>query len=255
MKVREQRKMLALGWRAMKSYVSALLVVVPVVGFGALVGCAEGAEAEPAESFLATAPIEAGTEEEDESVKIPAPSNPPADEEDDVDAGAGGGSDAGADSGTKPDAGGGGNPGGGGSCASPNTCTGATNLGSVSGDTGADVKTAEGHTSQWFTVRVTENDSGVFGVQLWMTATLTSPPGSNYDLYVYVPSSDTLECSAVSYQSTTTSSTDSATAKFGEGGGLSNGSSDDRTVTVEVRHVSGTCDPANKWKLTLAGNK
>lgn len=245
----------------MKSFVSALLVVVPVAGLGSLVGCAEGAEAEPAESFLAATPVEAGAEEEEESVKIPAPSNPPDDEDaddedgDDADAGAGGGSDAGSDSGTKPDAGGGGGNGGGGSCAAPNTCSGATNLGSVSGDTGADVKTASGHTSQWFTVRVTEDDSDIAGVQLWMTATLTSPPGTNYDLYVYVPSSDTLECSAVSYQSTSTSSTDSATAKFGEGGLLSNGSSDDRTVTVEVRHVSGTCDPANKWTLTLAGNK
>jgi len=240
----------------MKSYVSALLAIAPLAGIGALVGCAEGAEVDPAESFLATTPIEAGTQQDDdESVKIPAPSNPSDDEnvadEDDAGAGGGGdGSDAGADSGVKPDAGGG----GGGSCTSPNTCSGAVDLGSVSGDTGADVKTAQGHTSQWFTVRVTEDDNGIAGVELWMTATLTSPPGSNYDLYVYVPSSDTLECSAVSYQSTSSATTDSATAKLGEGGLFSNGSSDDRTVTVEVRHVSGTCDPANKWTLTLSGN-
>ena len=30
---------------------------------------------------------------------------------------------------------------------------------------------------------------------------------------------------------------------------------DDRTVTVEVRHVSGTCNPNQKWTLNLAGNK
>jgi hypothetical protein len=237
----------------MKSYVGALLMVVPAIGVGALVGCAEGTEADPAESFLATAPVEAGGKgDDDESVKIPPPSNPPDDSDDD-DAGADAGTkDAGADSGTKPDGGGGT---GGGSCASTNTCTGATNLGTVSGDTGSDVVSAQGHTSQWFTVRVTEDDSDLTGVELWLTATLTSPAGSNYDLYVYVPGSDTLECSAVSYQSTSSGTSDTATAKFGESGLFSNGSDDDRTVTVEVRHVSGTCDPTKKWTLSLAGNK
>jgi hypothetical protein len=235
----------------MKSYVSALLVLVPItgIGAGALIGCAEGTSADPTESFLASSPVDGGeqVEEDDDSVKLPPPSNPPDD--DDNDAGTDAGKDAGADSGPTPDGG------TGGSCTSTNTCAGATNLGSISGDTGADVVSAQGHTSQWFTVRVTEDDSGVTGVQLRMTATLTSPPGTNYDLYVYVPGSDTLECSAVSYQSTNTGSSDSATAKFGESGLLSNGSADDRTVTVEVRHVSGTCDPNNKWKLQLAGNK
>ena len=236
----------------MKSIASALLVLVPLAGIAALVGCAEGAEADPAESFLASSPVEAGREEEgEESVKIPPPSNPPEEDEEkpgDADAG-GGGSDAGADSGTKPDSG------GGGACTSPNTCSAAVNLGEVSGDKGADVKTAQGHTSQWFTVRVTEDDSDIVGVELGMTATLTSPPGTNYDLYIYVPGSDTLECSAVSHQSTSSSATDTATARFGEGGVLSNGSSDDRTVTVEVRHVSGTCDATKKWTLKVEGNK
>ncbi len=247
--------MLALGWHAMKGFASALLVSVPLAGIAALVGCAEGAEVDPAESFLASAPVDAGNardEDEDDSVKIPPPSNPPdeedEDETDDPDAGPGG-NDAGSDGGTKPDGG------STGSCASPNTCASAVNLGQVSGDKGADTQTRQGHTSQWLTVRVTENDSDIGGVQLEMTATLTSPPGTNYDLYVYVPSSDTLECSAVSYQSTSSSTSDSVKAKFGESGLLSNGSSDDRTVTVEVRHVSGTCDPSKQWTLTIEGNK
>ncbi|MBX3224263.1 MAG: hypothetical protein KF795_27355 [Labilithrix sp.] len=243
----------------MKSYVAALLVLAPLAGLGTLVGCAEGTDADPSEAYLAASPVEAGAaEEEDESVKLPAPSNPPApgdDDDDDADADAGKtGTDAGTDSGTPPPPPPPPPPTGG-SCASPNVCAAATHLGSVSGDTGADVKSAQGHTSQWFTVRVTENDSGLAGVQLWMTASLTSPPGTNYDLYVYVPATDTLECSAVSYQSTSSSATDSVTAKFGESGLFSNGSDDDRTVTVEVRHVSGTCDSANKWTLNLYGNK
>lgn len=243
----------------MNRHVTALVVLLPLAGLVALVGCAEGDEADPSEAFLSASPVEAGAEEEpSDSVKLPAPSNPEpeddADDQDDAGPGDGkdaGGTDAGADSGTPPPP----PPPPTGSCAAPNTCAGATHLGSVSGDTGSDVQSAQGHTSQWFTVRVTEDDSGPFGVQLWMTATLASPPGTNFDLYVYVPSSDTRECSAVSYQSTSTAANDMATAKFGESGVFSNGSNDDRTVTVEVRHVSGTCDPASKWTLNLYGNK
>lgn len=242
---------------------SPCFVILSLLGVGALAACAKGTDVDPAASFLASAPVEAGTaEDEDETIKVPAPSNPPADGDGstaDDDAGGGGGgstdggSDAGPDSGPEPDGGGGGD-GGAGSCASPNTCSIATNLGSVSGDTGADVKSAEGYTSEWFTVRVSEDESGVAGVPLWMTATLVSPPGTNYDLYVYVPASDTLECSAVSYASTSTGSVDTTKASFGEAL-LSNGSSDDRTVTVEVRHVSGTCEPTKKWRLDIEGNK
>jgi hypothetical protein len=86
-----------------------------------------------------------------------------------------------------------------------------------------------------------------------MLATLTSPPGANFDLYVYVPGSDTRECSAVSNSSTTTGF-DSAGVEFGEGGTFSNGSNDDRTVTVEVRWVSGTCAPGATWTLNVYGN-
>lgn len=249
----EQSGMLALSWATMKSYVTALLVLAPLAGVGALVGCAEGADVDPAESFISTDPVEAGKgEDDDDSVTMPPPSNPPddTDPDDDPDVDAGGGKgDAGADGGTKPDAG------GGGSCAATNKCVAATDLGSVSGDTGSDTKSAQGHTSQWFTVRVTENDSSLFGASLRLAAALKSPAGTNYDVYLYLPSSDTLECSAVSAQSTSTSVNDSASVEFGEGGGLSNGSKDDRTVTVEVRHVSGTCDPNQKWTLTLTGNQ
>jgi hypothetical protein len=132
---------------------------------------------------------------------------------------------------------------------------GAADLGSVSGDTGSDVKTASGTGSKWFTVRVTEDDSSAFAAKLWMKATLNSPAGSNYDLYVYVPGSDTRECSAVTKSSTLTSTTDTAGVEFGEGGTFSNGSDDDRTVTVEVRHVSGPCGPTAQWNLTINGNQ
>jgi hypothetical protein len=230
----------------MKSYVNTLLVLVPAAFVGVLVGCAEGVTDEATgEDFLATSPLDAG-KEENNSAKIPPPSNPSSPTDD---------PDAGTDPGPDPDTSDAGGGGGGVACTSPNNCSGANNLGNIRGDKGADSKTAQGHTSQWFTVRVTEDDHSVDGSKLKVKATLTSPPGTNFDLYVYVPSGDTLACAGVTAQSVLTTATDSASASFGEGGLFSNGSDDDRTVTVEVRHVSGTCDPSQKWSLTVAGNQ
>ena len=233
--------------------------VLGSIGVAALIGCAVGTDPELGVSDLTALPVEAGDEN---SVVLPGPKQPDRDEVDsgggggggdDSGGGGGGGTDAGKDAGT--DAGGGGGGGGGAACASPNVCVGATDLGTVSGDTGADVKTAQGSGSQWFKVRVTENDSTILALSLQAKAELTSPPGTNFDLHVYVAgSSSGQECSAVTKSSTNPSSPDSASVEFGESGTLSNGSDDSRTVTVEVRWVSGTCAPAAKWSLTVRGN-
>lgn len=256
----ETNETVALMWSPMRitPHVLGGLSLVALAAYACMsTGCAaSGVEDESSTSNLATAPIEAGTEE-GESVTLP-PSNPPKEQPKEEDAGGGGDTDAG----TGGDAGGGNNGGNGGNnggtgttCTASNTCMGATDLGMVSGDTGADVKTSQGTGSKWFTVRVTEDDSSAFGAKLWMKATLTSPPGANYDLYVYVPGSDTRECSAVTKSSTTSATTDTAGVEFGEGGTLSNGSSDDRTVTVEVRHVSGPCSASDQWTLSVNGNQ
>ena len=255
----ETNETAALMWSPMRitPHVLGGLSLVALVA-AAQIGCgAEGVEDEMTSADLASTPIEAGPGE-GESVTLP-PSNPPKPqpkEEDggpaDTDAGTGGDAGGGNTGGGNT---GGGNTGTGTSCAATNTCMGATDLGMVSGDQGADVKSSQGTGSKWFTVRVTEDDNSAFGAKLWMKATLTSPPGSNYDLYVYVPGSDTRECSAVTKSSTTSATTDTAGVEFGEGGTFSNGSSDDRTVTVEVRHVSGTCSATDQWTLTINGNQ
>lgn len=225
--------------------------LIAVGGAVAIVGCAVGSNSDDVGvSDLATAPIDAGDEQA--SVKLKPPAPPPAPPPDD-DAGTGddgGSSDAGTDSGGPPPP----PPPPPPTCNAPNTCPTSVSLGSVSGDTGSDMQTTQGTTSQWFTLRVSENDSSIFANSLEMKATLVSPAGANFDLYVYVPGSDTLECSAVSASSTTTG-TDEAGVEFGESGTFSNGNNDDRTVTVEVRHVSGTCSAGSKWTLTLFGNQ
>ncbi len=232
----------------MKRLAPVFAVAMFASAAGAIAGCADGTtDASPAEADLANlAGADAGTQPQSNTTKVP----PPAETPDDKDAGSapsnadGGTPDSGTpDSGTTV------------SCNAPNTCTGATKLGNVSGDTGSDVQTASGTTSEWFTVRVTEDDTGLFATRLALTATLTSPPGSNFDLFFYVPSTDTVECSAVSQQSAKTSGPDTASVQFGETGAFFDNVDDSRTVTVEVRHVSGNCDPAQKWTLTLNGNQ
>lgn len=226
-------------------------VLLSALGVAALVGCAVGTDPGVGEAELAATPIEAGNDDET-SVKLP-PSSKPSEEED---SGAGEETDAGADA----DAGSGdagtteaGVDGGGStSCASPNACAAATDLGSVSGDEGAGVKTAQGSGSQWFKIKVTEDDSSVIGSSMRLRTELVSPAGTNFDLYTYLGSSGSHECSAVSKASTSTAA-DGTTDEWGEGT-ISNGSSDDRWVTVEVRWVSGTCSPSAKWSLTVRGN-
>jgi hypothetical protein len=213
----------------------------------AIVGCAVGTgDDDVFEASLASTPVEAGAGDGENSIVLPPPSvqtTPDAGAADASPDAAKGDAGAPPDGGTTTVA-----------CTAPAACAGATDLGTVSGDETSNVLTADGTGSKWFRVWVTEDDDGVAGVKLRATATLTSPPGTNFDLYLYTGSSSGHECSAVASQSTNGSGTDSAEVSFGESGVLANGSNDSRYVTVEVRHVSGTCSASSKWSLAFAGN-
>ncbi|CAN5908015.1 hypothetical protein BH11MYX2_BH11MYX2_31480 [soil metagenome] len=146
----------------------------------------------------------------------------------------------------------------GGSCASVTTCAGATALMSVSGDTGSQVITSSDYRSTWYSVRVSEDDSGVFAIPMGIRAELTSPAGSNFDLFVYVNTgSDVVSCTTPSASSTNAAGTfDSALVTWGESGTFSNGSNDDRTVSIEVRAAASTaCAASAPWQLTVYGNQ
>ena len=139
-------------------------------------------------------------------------------------------------------------------CATASTCQTAMDLGSVSGDTGAVMRSASGYQSAWYKVRVTEDDSAVFGIKLSATIRLTSPAASNYDVFVYVNTgADVVECTTSSGTLTTSGTTDSVYIIWGEGT-VSNGSDDGRTVSIEVRPISGACAPADPWQLVVTGD-
>jgi hypothetical protein len=219
------------------------LAVLVFSSVGAFTACAKGATGDLTEEQLPTGA--AATEDAGATVTIPMPATPDSNVEATPDAGT---SDADAD--VDPVA----------ACVSPNKCSSASDLGTISGDTGAGTKKVTGHTSTWFRIRVTEGQvNSLFDLTpLKLNVKLTSPPGSNYDLLVYVPKDDSTECSAVTAGSTSPGTSDSAAVQFGdETIDLPDplGTPDDRSVTIEVRHVSGPCDPAKPWTLDLFGNK
>lgn len=123
----------------------------------------------------------------------------------------------------------------------------------VSGDTGKDVSTASGSDGEWLRVDVTENDSSIFGHAVSVRFTLTSPPGENFDLFVYegptAASGGGFECSTVS-GSSTTSGVDTVRVTWSD----TLASDDSKTVSVEVRPASPVCDPSQKWTLKVEGD-
>jgi len=139
-------------------------------------------------------------------------------------------------------------------CATAATCPTAVDLGSISGDTGAATRTASGYQSAWYKVRVTEDDSDPFGIKLSASIRLTSPAASNYDVFVYINTgSDTIECTTPSGTLSTSGTTDTSYIIWGEGT-FSNGSDDGRTVSIEVRPISGACDASQPWQLVVTGD-
>ena len=140
-------------------------------------------------------------------------------------------------------------------CASTVTCQTAKALMGVSGDTGEDMVSDTGYQSAWDRVRVTENDSGTFGVPQAISVTLTSPSTASYGLFVYVNTgSDVLECMTPNGTPTTSGTTQTLQVTWGETGTFSNGDDDSRNVSIEVRPLSGSCSAAQPWQLSVTGD-
>jgi hypothetical protein len=93
-----------------------------------------------------------------------------------------------------------------------------------------------------FRVRITE-ELGFGGPDLTAKLTLSPPPGTNYDLFVYC-----LSCGGFQMSSTAAGST----PELIEVGRDDSPSDESFDVVVEVRWISGsTCDT---WALTVLGN-
>ncbi|WP_437307712.1 hypothetical protein [Sorangium sp. So ce388] len=131
----------------------------------------------------------------------------------------------------------------------PNTCARAEDLGEISGDDGgASVTLTEtGTTSKWFRVFVVDKTNSPSYERF--TATLTSPPGMNFDLIVYEGDIDGTDCFASGERALGTTE-ESFTTTWDDFPIVD----DDRWFSLEVRHVEGTaCGSEATWTLTVEG--
>jgi hypothetical protein len=139
-------------------------------------------------------------------------------------------------------------------CPSADTCAAALMLGQVSGDTGNQMLTAMGHQAAWFHVRVTEDNNDIIGLTLRAAARLTSPAAVDFDVFVYVGAGSTaIECTTTAGTTTTNGAVNETRVEWGEGA-IPNGVNDGRTISIEVRPISGTCAPGQVWQLVVEGN-
>lgn len=113
--------------------------------------------------------------------------------------------------------------------------------GSVVGDVGAPTLTANGYAEAAYTVRVVESASGV--VPLRAQVTLTSPPGTNFDLDVAC-----IACGGVTLSSSNATSTDVVEVRRDDRAGVS----DAFDMIVTVRWTSSVA--CGNWTLTVTGN-
>lgn len=141
-------------------------------------------------------------------------------------------------------------------CGFSTVCPQTRGIGTISGDTSPanNTVTTTGSTSEWISVRVTENDNSAIGRALSITAKLTSSAGTNYDMFLYVnDGSAKAECTNVAAQSSDPGAIDSASTSWGEGS-FGNNKDDSATVTIRVQHIAGPCDTIDPWKLEVTGN-
>lgn len=163
----------------------------------------------------------------------------------------------GGDGGSEGGGGEGGDGGDGGAAAecdygAPNTCMRAENLGEVPGDDGADpvTLTVTGTTSKWFKVRVVDKANFPTTIERF-SATLTSPPGMNFDLIVYQGEigGNAPDCFATGVRGQ--GEPESFSTTWDDRAFLD----DDVWFVIEVRHVEGTaCGSEAAWTLTVRGH-
>lgn len=135
-------------------------------------------------------------------------------------------------------------------CDTTSVCTagsGAYDLGYVAGDTGSDVLNATGYASHW--IKVTVGEDSWSANDLRMRATLTSPPGENFDLFIHVASCNTPDAKSEK----PAGQVDTAYVSRPD---ACDGCADDYYALIEVRHVGPeSCDTSKKWTLKIEGNR
>jgi len=136
-------------------------------------------------------------------------------------------------------------------CSTGAVCSGASSLGSIRGDNGADVQTAQGYQSAWYRLNVLEDSNG--SVPVRVQARLTSPAAADFDVFVYVNvggDTTTQECTTTLGTKNSAGNVRTVKAEWGD----VFGSDESRVVSIEVRPVSGVCSVGEVWHLEVSGN-
>jgi hypothetical protein len=130
-------------------------------------------------------------------------------------------------------------------CASGALCSGASTLGDIRGDEGNDQQTVQGYQSAWYKITVREASSAI-GVPVRVKATLTNPEDATFDVFISEP-----VCAANPIGTHTVSGNVRETkAEFGD----TFIADDSKTVSIEVRPLSGVCSVGQVWQLVVEGN-
>lgn len=140
-------------------------------------------------------------------------------------------------------------------CPKTNDCQTATNLGTLSADTGdGSTLTASGGGQEFFVLRATEDNHNVIGEALELKATLTVPPGSDFDLYAYVDTqTDTSPCPLTPTQASANGPGTAEEIIITWGDGITgSGDNDSRDVVIEVRFGGFSCE--GEWALGVQGD-
>lgn len=140
------------------------------------------------------------------------------------------------------------------SCDDHGACPSAMSIGQVSGDEASTGLMTSGSHPDWIAFRVTEDDDNLEGAGMSFTVSLSSPAGTDFDLYVYrsVEGGST-GCGGFLQQSTTLGSNDSVSMDWGEAL-VANGVDDSVWVAVEIVEKTDSCMPPQEWTLSVQGN-
>lgn len=114
-----------------------------------------------------------------------------------------------------------------------------------------------GHTSKWIRVRALELNEGLVGQKLSARITLTPAMGTNYNLYVFMPQNNSSvacsEAELIRSSMNPMNEPEVVTLEWGEPA-VPNGTDDHRWISIEVKHMMGTCDASKQWNLKIEGN-
>lgn len=135
-------------------------------------------------------------------------------------------------------------------------CSTAPGLGTVSGDESSPSLAYADDMPIWLKFEVSEDSSEILGAPMSFTATLTSPPCCDFDLYVYrgVEGGST-GCGGTLQSSISVGAIDTVSMDWGEDEiGLSDGEDNDAWVAVEIIPKNDECEAGADWSLTVQGH-